>query len=128
MITFERDGEVVEQLDNEIRLKTSAEHMKGYCQVERSDANPLVFDLPMSTIRFLTMKKVLFDVTAYVINKQNKVEQIIFMKAGSKTNYMTEISNLIIEVPSDLNLDIRRGDSIIIEEGEEGRKAPLLPT
>jgi len=119
IINFIRDDETVASISDIEVLTTGMEHMRGYMLTDRVDAKPLLFKLRMTTIRNLTMKNVSFDVTAYVLSG-NRVIQIVNMEAGMN-KYMTEPSNIIIEVPSDYNLDITLGDSVsFIEEKEEG--------
>lgn len=119
IINFLRDDNVVASISNVEALNTIAGHSRGFKFVEREQANPLLFNLNMTTIRKLTMKSVLFDVTAYILNN-NRVIQIISMEAGKRKEYITEPSNQIIEVPSDLNLDIMMGDTVSIVESGEG--------
>lgn len=142
-------ADLIAKFDSEVWLNSSESQREGYKFTDRENACQCkVFNFSRQQYRELTMKDVIFPVTAVVLKEKafkkhptheslniNKnpsweVVQVIRMdpdtssfingkkrnSRGSKVktwqDYFTEMCDVILEFPTDLNLDISCGDMV----------------
>jgi len=97
---------------------SSEDKVQGFIgATPREVTMPLLMTWDAPGIRILHNNGVLMDVDCYVLDHDNRVQQVINLKAENGANFMTSPTRTIIEIPDVLEgININLGDVIVMGE------------